>query len=94
MNSGFIHGNGHKNVENYNIRVLMLLPWSPFPHYTQCERDLSLQFRLYSNDHSRPLTFILFTLEYWIAGGAHPWIFRLVNVILHGIYGAMLYELM
>jgi len=94
LNSEFILDDGHKIVENHDIRDLMLLPWSLFPHYAQGERDLSLQFRLNRNDPSRPLTFLLFTLEYWIAGGAHPWIFRLVNVILHGINGAMLYSLM
>ncbi len=64
----FILGNGRKIVENPYTRVLMLLPWSTIPHYTQGERDLSSQLRLNNNDHFMPLSFILFTLEYWIAG--------------------------
>ncbi len=94
LNSEFILDDGHKIVENHDIRDPALLPWSLFPHYSQGERDLSLQFRLNRNDPSRPLTFLMFTLEYWIAGGARPWMFRFVNVVLHGTNGVMLYSLM
>ena len=94
LHSEFILDDGHKIVENYDIRDCSLLPWSLFPQYEQGERDLSLQFKMNRNDPSRPLTFLMYTLEYRIAGGAHPWIFRIVNVFLHGINGILLYSLL
>jgi hypothetical protein len=92
LHSEFILDDGHKIVENYDIRDWSLLPWSLFPQYGQGERDLSQQFKMNRNDPSRPLTFLMYTLEYKFAGGAHPWIFRVVNVILHGINGILLYS--
>lgn len=94
LHSEFILDDGHKIVENYDIRDWTLLPWSLFPQYAQGERDLSLQFKMNRNDPSRPLTFLLYTIEYGVAGGANPWIFRVVNVLLHGINGIMLYSVL
>jgi hypothetical protein len=94
LHSEFILDDGHKIVDNYDIRDWNRLPWSLFPQYDQGERDLLLQFKMNRNDPSRPLTFAMYTLEYWVAGGAHPWIFRIVNVALHGSNGVLLYSLL
>ena len=94
LHSEFILDDGHKIVENYDIRDWTRLPWSLFPQYDQGERDLLLQFKMNRNDPSRPLTFAMYTLEYRVAGGAHPWIFRIVNVFLHGSNGILLYSLL
>jgi hypothetical protein len=94
LHSEFILDDGHKIVENHDIRDWTLLPWSLFPQYSQGERDLSLQFKMNRNDPSRPLTFLMYTIEYRIAEGAHPWIFRTVNVFLHGSNGILLYSLL
>lgn len=94
LHSEFILDDGHKIVENYDIRDWTLLPWSLFPQYAQGERDLSLQFKMNRNDPSRPLTFLMYTIEYGVAGGANPWIFRVVNVLLHGTNGILLYSVL
>jgi hypothetical protein len=94
LHSEFILDDGHKIVENYDLRDWSLLPWSLFPQYEKGERDLSLQFKMNRNDPSRPLTFLMYTLEYTVAGGAHPWIFRIVNITLHGINSILLYSLL
>ncbi len=94
LHSEFILDDSHKIVENHDIRDWTQLPWSLFPQYAHGERDLSLQFKMNRNDPSRPLTFLMYTLEYRFAEGAHPWIFRIVNILLHGANGILLYSLM
>lgn len=46
-----------------------------------------------SHKSYRPLTILTFRLNYWLAGGLHPWTFHFVNVILHAVVSVLSLQL-
>lgn len=55
----------------------------------------NLQWMLTTLHHSNwhPLTWLSFTMDYWLYGGLEAWGFHLTNVIIHGINSGLLFFL-